>query len=567
MLRTLRIKNLATIEEIELNLKKGLTILTGETGAGKSIIIDGIRLIQGEKGSPDMIRTGEAQLSVEAIFAGTARSSVSEETSETFFQRILSNRGSGRGYVNGTLVPTKLMQENGDLLVDIYGQNDHAFLRKKENQLDYLDAYSEALDLRRETARVAQDTRKLIREKTELEAREKEREQRLDFLRYIIHEIEEADLKPDEEETLHQERNFLKNVEKIQHLISEALQLAYMQDTSISPQLSKLQGLVLALSEFDFSLKEMLSSLDSFAIGIRELSDHLIRMQSRDGESTEDLERVEERLSLIEKLKRKYGKSAKDILAFLNKSREEYETLTTSSEKLEELGAAINKSFVLYREKAKALWAARRNGAARLEKDIENEIGFLGMQKARVRIDLQSTLSELTLNDKIRDTGTEEVEFLISPNPGEDPKPLRKIASGGELSRIMLAIKSIGREQERERTLIFDEIDSGIGGKIADFVARKLQKLAASHQVLCITHLPQIASFARTHIKIEKQIVGDRTFTTVSELNFEERVEEVARMMSGSRVTESGLRTARELLERNSGTVLNPDPGMKGFVQ
>jgi DNA repair protein RecN (Recombination protein N) len=556
MLRTLRIKNLATIEEIELNLKKGLTILSGETGAGKSIIIDGIRLIQGEKGSLDMIRTGEEQLSVEAIFDGTPLSPTAEEKAETLFQRILSTRGSGRGYVNGTLVPTKLLQKNGALLVDIYGQNDHAFLRKKENQMDYLDAYAEALDLRRETARIAQDVRKLIREKNDLVLREKEREQRLDFLRYIIHEIEEADLKPDEEESLHQERNLLKNAEKIKHLINEALQLSYLQDTSISPQLSKLQGLVLALSEFDLSLKDMLSSLDSFAIGIREMCDHLIRMQGRDGESSEGLERIEERLSLIEKLKRKYGESAKDILVFLNKSREEYETLITSSEKLEDLGVAIKKSFDLYREKAEALCTARRNGASRLEKDIENEIGFLGMQKARVRIDLQSTLSELTPNDKIRDTGTEEVEFLISPNPGEDPKPLRKIASGGELSRIMLAIKSIGREQEQGRTLIFDEIDSGIGGKIADFVAQKLQKLAVSHQVLCITHLPQIASFARTHIKIEKQIVVDRTFTTVSELNFEERVEEVARMMSGSRVTESGLRTARELLERNSGSVL-----------
>ncbi|MCJ7679453.1 MAG: DNA repair protein RecN [Candidatus Aminicenantes bacterium] len=555
MLRTLRIKNLATIEEIELNLKKGLTILSGETGAGKSIIIDGIRLIQGEKGSLDMIRTGEEQLSVEAIFDGTPLSPTAEEKAETLFQRILSTRGSGRGYVNGTLVPTKLLQKNGALLVDIYGQNDHAFLRKKENQMDYLDAYAEALDLRRETARIAQDVRKLIREKNDLVLREKEREQRLDFLRYIIHEIEEADLKPDEEASLHQERNLLKNAEKIKHLINEALQLSYLQDTSISPQLSKLQGLVLALSEFDLSLKDMLSSLDSFAIGIREMCDHLIRMQGRDGESSEGLERIEERLSLIEKLKRKYGESAKDILVFLNKSREEYETLITSSEKLEDLGVAINKSFCLYREKAEALCAARRNGAARLEKDIENEIGFLGMQKARVRIDLQSTLSELTPNDKIRDTGTEEVEFLISPNPGEDPKPLRKIASGGELSRIMLAIKSIGREQEQGRTLIFDEIDSGIGGKIADFVAQKLQKLAVAHQVLCITHLPQIASFARTHIKIEKKIVVDRTFTTVSELNFEERVEEVARMMSGSRVTESGLRTARELLERNSGSI------------
>ena len=556
MLRTLRIKNLATIEDIELRLKKGLTILSGETGAGKSIIIDGIRLIQGEKGSVDMIRTGEEQLNVEAVFDGIDLAANPDKNTEILFQRILSAHGSGRGYVNGTLVPIKIMQENGERLVDVYGQNDHSFLRKKENQLDYLDAYAEAWEKRTETAQIAQDLRTLIREKNDLETREKEREQRLDFLQYIIREIEEADLKPDEEESLHQKRSYLKNAEKIKHLISEALQLSYMQDTSISPQLSKLQGLVLALCEFDPQLKEISSSLESFAIGMRELSDHLLRMENRDGESGEDLEKVEERLSLIEKLKRKYGDSAKEILVFLDKCRKEYETLISSGEKLEELGTAIRIAFDRYKTQAEALYVARQKGASRLEKEIENEIAFLGMQKARVRIDLQSALSELTPDDKIRDTGTEDVEFLISPNPGEDPKPLRKIASGGELSRIMLAIKAIGREQEKDRTLIFDEIDAGIGGKIADFVAQKLQKLAVSHQVLCITHLPQIASFAQNHIKIDKRIVGERTYTTVKELNFEERIEEVARMMSGSRITETGRETARELLERNSGSVL-----------
>ncbi len=503
-----------------------------------------------------MIRTGETRLSVEAVFDGKNHSASPDKKAEMLFQRILSPHGSGRGYVNGTLVPAKIMKENGALQVDIYGQNDHAFLRKKENQLDYLDAYADAWELRTETGRIAQELRKLIREKIDLETREKERAQKLDFLHYIIREIEEANLKPAEEKALHQQRNYLKNAERIKHLISEALQLAYIQDTSISPQLSKLQGLVLALSEFDPSLKETISSLDSFSIGIRELSDQLIRMQGKDDESSEGLEKVEERLSLIEKLKRKYGETTEDILAFLEKSRDEYDALTSSGEKLEELGAAIQQLFDSYKEKAAALWAARREGAARLEKDIEKEIGFLGMQKARVKIDLQSSLSTLTPDGKIRDTGTEEAEFLISPNPGEDPKPLRKIASGGELSRIMLGIKSIGKEREKGRTLIFDEIDAGIGGKIADFVAQKLRKLAASHQVLCITHLPQIASFARNHIKIDKRIIGERTYTSVRELNFKERVEEVARMMTGSRITETGLRTARELLERNSGTVL-----------
>ncbi len=554
MIKSLRIKNLATIEDIELEIEEGFTILTGETGAGKSILIDGIRLALGEKGSPDMIRTGKKETSVEAIFPfHQTRDNLKRlfpgSENELLVQRKISVQGAGKGYMNGILVPIKKLKEIIGELVDIYGQNDHVFLLNLKYQLNYLDEYASASSTKKEVSLRAKELKKLIREKKDLEAKEREREQRLDFLDFQIKEIEKANLRPGEEADLHKERKILKNAEKIDSLIEKALNISYTQENSISALLAQLQNMVSNLSDFDNTFKETGDAINQFSITIREFSDFLIKFKERQSAAPEKLEDLEDRLSQIEKLKRKYGSSIDEILSYLEKAKKEYQNLSTSQEKLTELDTEIETKFKGYKTYAAKLSSLRIKSASKLEKQVEKEISILGMMKARFKIKIDiSPLSPDTM-ETVKENGTEDIEFLMSPNPGEELRPLRKIASGGELSRIMLALKTLGKETKKFKTLIFDEIDSGIGGKTAEFVAQKLKKLSTRHQIICITHLPQIASFASYHYKIDKKVNRERTYTTVKKLSFEERVREIARLLAGSRITETTLKNAREMLE------------------
>jgi DNA repair protein RecN (Recombination protein N) len=498
----------------------------------------------GEKGSPDLIRTGKKETTLEAIFSA-------DTENEIFIQRKIVEHGSGKGYVNGVLVPIKKLKSLRDGLVDIYGQNDHAFLRHVENQLDYLDFYANTSSLRKQVAESAQNLRKKARKKRELELREKEREQRLDFLDYQITEIKKAELGVDEEQELRQERNILKNAEKISQWVEQALEMSYQQEQSAAPLLSKLRGIIQELSNFDKSFQPIDEAIGELAIVIDDLNDSLLKFKDKQTASPDRLEKLESRLSQIENLKRKYGDSIPEILNYLERIQQEFEDLSSSHEKMAELEKEIKDKLSVHRTLTKKLEGQRVRSALILEKAVEKEISLLGMKRARFKIDIKSSPFDEQNMEKIKDSGTEEVEFLISPNPGEELKPLRKIASGGELSRIMLALKSIGKETESLKTLIFDEIDSGIGGKTAEFVAQKLQGLSIHHQVICITHLPQIASFAAHHFRIDKQVKKGRTFTIVKELSFDERVHEIARLLTGSRVTETSLKNAKEMLEHN----------------
>lgn len=556
MIRSLHIKNLATIEEIELPLQDGFTILTGETGAGKSIIIDGIRLILGEKSSPDMIRTGKKETSVEVIFPfhqaiADFKDYFPEKEEEMFLQRKVPAKGTGKAYINGIHVPNRKLKELGVKLVDIYGQNDHVFLLNLEYQLNYLDDFAGASALKKNVSRLARELKKILKEKTELEEKEKEREQRLDFLEFQIKEIEGAQLKPGEEEELRNTRNILKNAEKIGSHVESALSISYSQENSISSLLAQLQNTVHYLVDFDKTFKETEDAINQFSITIQEFSDFLFKFQQKQDTAPERLEELEERLSQIEKLKRKYGSSIEEILSHLESSKQEYEELSTSQEKLDELDKEIQKIFNEYKSHAEKLSHLRKKNADKLEKDVEKEISLLGMKKARFKIKIDTIPLKPESIESVKESGTEEVEFLISPNPGEDLRPLRKVASGGELSRVMLALKTIGEETDTFKTMIFDEIDSGIGGKTAEFVAQKLRQLSRTHQVICITHLPQIASFATHHYKIDKKIDKERTFTSVIKLSFEERVTEIARLLSGTRITEITLKNAREMISHN----------------
>jgi DNA repair protein RecN (Recombination protein N) len=562
MIKSFHIRNLATIEDIELDLRKGFSVLTGETGTGKSIIIEGIKLVLGEKGFSEMIRTGKKETSVEAIFEIPHDRSLQDkrhpkQENEVFIQRIITGKGTGKGYIDGILVPIKKLSMIKNDLIDIYGQNDHVFLRNTEYQLDYLDSYADAIALRSRVSEAARELRRLSREKRDLEIKEKEREKRLDFLGFQIKEIEDADLQADEEEELHRKRNILKNAEKVSVLTEEALDLTYARDNSISSLLTKLRSVLDNLKEYDKTFQTAHEVAAQFDITIQDLSDSLMRFREKHIASPDKLEKLEERLSQIEGLKRKYGNSVQEILAYLKEAYSEFKELSTSHERLQEIGTDLVKSFNDYKTLTEELTSRRKESACTLEKQVEREITLLGMKKACFRISMNSSIIDDQSMEKAKDRGSEEIEFLISPNPGEDLRPLRKIASGGELSRIMLALKSIGKETKVLKTLIFDEIDAGIGGKTAEYVAKKLQKLADLHQVICITHLPQIASFASHHFRIDKRVRKGRTYTIAKPLSFEQRVEEIARLLAGSRITDTALKNAREMLLHN----LNPPPG------
>jgi len=554
MIKLLRIRNLATIEDLEIRFDDGFSILTGETGAGKSIIIDAIRLILGEKGSPDLVRTGRKEAFLEAVFdvsgdppdlAGLPE----PEDGELLIQRSITDQGAGKASINGALVPVRRLRELGGGLIDIYGQNDHVFLLHLENHLGYLDDVLADPELVRATARSAQEVRRLLQEKRDLEAREKEREQRLDFIAYQLREIEGARLKPGEDEDLLRERDILRNAEKIAGLVDKALDLAYLGEDSLIPRLARLRAALGDLAAYDTTFGDFRTGLQEASILLQDAADALVRFKDRRAEAPENPEEIEERLSVIEKLKRKHGGTVEAVLAQGEGLRRERAALESGRERLQELDAAVQDKFREYAGLAARLGAERARTAARLGRTIEKEIALLGMAKARFEVRLTEVPPSLGDPATVRDQGAQDAEFLLSPNPGEELRPLRRIASGGELSRMMLALKSAGKDKERRRTLIFDEIDAGIGGKTAEFIARKLGQLAARHQVICITHLPQIASAAAHHFHVDKTVEKERTFTWAKRLEREERVEEIARLIAGSRLTEASRQIAREMLD------------------
>lgn len=555
MIRSLKVRHLATIEDLEVAFEPGFCILTGETGAGKSIIIDAIRLILGEKASADLLRSGAKEALVEAVF-DAPESAVElgdiprDEDGGIFVQRYIPEQGAGRAYINGVLVPARRLKELGGSLIDIYGQNDHVFLLQTESHRRFLDDFLDDQRLLNPTEALAREVRGLIQEKAGLLAREAEREQRLDFVSFQIREIENAGLKPGEDEELLREREIMKNAGRIAALVDRGLELAYLQDESLLPNLSRLKTVLEELAAFDRSFADFLPGLEEATSLVQEAAHSLSGFKDAAVGEPGDPEAVEERLSLIEKLKRKHGSTVEAILSRLEELRREKQALERSSERLQELEGILEKKFGEYVQAAGRLAEERRRAARRLERLIEKEIVLLGMKKASFKVKVESIAPCLEKPETVRGHGTEDVEFLISANPGEELKPLRKTASGGELSRIMLALKSAGKAGEPPKTLIFDEIDSGIGGKTADAVAEKIRSLSSRHQVLCITHLPQIASAASTHYHVEKSVVKDRTFTSVKKLTQAERVQEIARLISGSRVGEAALETARQMLER-----------------
>ena len=548
MLSLLRIRDFALIEELSIEFGEGLNILTGETGAGKSIIINALGLVLGEKACPEDVRSDTARAVVEAVFE-TGRG-------ELLIRREIAPSGRGKCFANEKMVLRSRLKEIGEGLVDIHGQHTHQSLLHLANHLDLLDGLGKLMPLRQEADQTFEEYLHLKRELGNLEEEFKERERKIDLLRFQIKEIEMAGLEIGEEERLLCERTLLRNAESLFHCSNEAYKVLDEDEpevVSVRTGLGSILNSLRRLSQIDSKTKPFLDSVEEVLVTLEDTSFELRNYRDGIEFSQESLFAVEERLDTLARIKRKYGGGIKEAFARLDSLKHELSRMEHSQERIDELAAEIEEVAGRLIKKSLLLSGKRKKVAKRLEKGVEEELAHLGMKNTHFKVDIREKEAGERVGEEdlmVDSKGCDEVEFLISPNPGERLKPLAKIASGGELSRIMLAMKGILAGVDEIPVLIFDEIDVGIGGATARVVGERLSSLSKSHQVICITHLPQIASLADIHFRVEKSTIEGRTTTLIKSLNQEERIEEIARMFGGEKVSETSLKQAREMLKR-----------------
>jgi DNA repair protein RecN (Recombination protein N) len=565
MLKELNIKNFAIIDQLRVEFTPGLNVLTGETGAGKSIVVDALSLALGERANADLIRTGCQEAVVEAAFelshAGMkdvalllAEQGIQVNPDEDLIvRRVLSSSGKNKVYINGSLANLTTLSALGTNLADIHGQHEHQSLLSLDRQLDLLDAFGGLNGLREAFAsayRQLQDVRKQL---AELETGERDRAQREDMLRFQKNEIEAAMLNPAEDAELAGEQKVLANAEKLAGLAAMVDETLYAADDSVLANLKKAVEGLKEIAEIDGRLAGAVQLCESGKAQIEEAAREMSSYRESVEFDPKRLEQIGDRLDLIQKLKKKYGATVEEILAFGAKAAAELGRMEKRSEEIEGLKSEIQAIKFGLTDKAAELTRKRGASAKDLEKKVEAELGHLGMKKTTFSVHISGESGGDTLDGrKLGPRGGDRVEFLISPNPGEEPKPLAKIASGGELSRIMLALKTILMEGDEIPTLVFDEVDAGIGGAVAEEVGKKLKRIASKHQVFCITHLAQIASMATSHYGVSKSVKKDRTSTEVRLLDAKERVDEIARMLGGKTITDATIKHAEEIITRGS---------------
>lgn len=553
MLVDLSIRNLAIIDTLHVPFQPGLTILTGETGAGKSIIIDAVNLIMGGRASADLIRTGADEATVEAVFALPEGAPLAARLAEAgiecdgelLVKRVISRSGRNRVFVGGGLSTLAILADIARELINIYGQHESQTLLRTDNHLTLLDGFGGLLSLREAYMAVYGDYRGTLDRIRTLEEGEREAARRLDLLSFQGGEIREAALRPGEDEDLERERGLLAHGEKLLCTSQEAYAALYGDDGAVLDRLAEVKVKVAAIAGIDESLAPLLESLAGAAAQLEDAAITLRDYASRVEADPARLDQVEERLDLIRRLKKKYAPTLEEIIAYGQEADREIDSLANRERTRGELDAALQTLRKELAVKGAELSAKRRAAATELKKAMEREIHQLAMKHA---------LFEVTFEEfpEPRATGLERAEFLFSPNPGEEPKPLSKIASGGELSRLMLALKQIHPESDVP-TLVFDEVDTGIGGATSALVGEKLKRVSRGQQVLCITHLPQVAAFADHHYQVEKRVEGGRTATAVTPLQGEARVAEMARMLGGVTITDRTLEHAREMIAHGAG--------------
>jgi len=554
MLDVLRIKNFALIDELEADLGSGLNILTGETGAGKSIIVGALNLVLGMRASSDVIRSGAAQARIEALFNIEAKPRIARlleelgfanDDSQLVLARIISKEGRSRCYVNGALATLGAVSRIGNELVDFHGQHEHQSLLRTERQMGLLDEYAGVAELRGKLGDKYGELLEIRRTVSELDRDERERARQIGFLEHEISEIDAAKLEPSEEEQLRERKKLVANAERLVSLTGQAYALLYSEEGSITENLTTLQGSLDELAGIDASFRVFVQSLADMEHQLEELAYKLRDYSSTLEFDPGELDSIENRLRLINGLKRKYGDSIAAILEHKEKCVRELDTLRCHDERLAELQEQEKKVLAECLALAKKVSGKRKRAARELAAKVNKEIEALGMQKGKFEVDLSRRADE-----DLAATGLDDVEFMFSANPGEPVKPLKDVASGGEISRVMLALKTVLADADDIPTLVFDEIDAGVGGATAKTVGAKLNEVARSHQVVCITHLPQIAASADHHIRVAKEAEGGRMVTRAAPLGTEERVKEIATLLDGEKVSKISLQHARELLKR-----------------
>ena len=547
MLSLLHIENIAVIERSDISFDRGFNVLTGETGAGKSIVIDAISAIIGERAYRDMIRTGTAKASVRAVFTEVPQLPWFEENGveydpETVIQREVHLDGKNVCRVNGSLVSVSILRKLGMQLINIHGQHDSATLFDEANHLSFLDAFATNEALRGEYAEKYEAVAKLRREIDRMTMDEGEKLRRMETLKYQIKEIEKADLQPGEDEELEERRKLLQNSEKIADGMNDAVENIYGSDDAdgAAAMLATAERSLARIAKFSDHISDLHQRVADLMYQVQDLAEEVRDARDDLAYSADELEEIESRLDVIHKLRRKYGVTCADILEYLEKAKQELDEIEFADDHLEKLKKKLSKAEKTAWEAAKTLRENRKETAVSMSERILMELAQLDMP--RVQFSCQFTELDLTPN------GADAVAFYMSANAGEALKPMSKVASGGELARIMLAMKNVLAERDQVNTLIFDEVDTGVSGRAAQKVAEKLRSVASHKQVLCVTHLPQLAALANTHLLIAKAEREGRTYTTVTPLDIEGRKKELARIIGGTNITETTLKSAEEML-------------------
>ena len=554
MLRFLRIRNLAVIESVDVEFEPGFNVLTGETGAGKSIVVEAVGLLLGARASSDLVRTGESQATIEAIFEEPG--SQGPEPRELIIRREITAQGRSRSFINGALATAAALRDLSRRLVELHGQHEHQALLDPATHLPLLDTYA-GLEADVDTVAAAWTDLRELRDqldRSRMDAREKAA--RLELIAFQLTEIEKASPKPGEDEELAATKQVLASAERIHRLCEESYSSLYESDTAVLSGLGGIWKRIGELATIDPRFAPYVDARDGIKGQLEDLAFFLRSYSEGVDASPERLQQVEDRLALLERLKRKHGATLQDVIDKGHALRREQALLTGDSEGAGELTRRLDEATATFLRTARAVSRTRRAAAGRFGGEIEALLADLAMAGTRFEIRFNDT--ELP-PDAWSERGIDQAEFFLSPNLGEDVRPLARIVSGGELSRVMLALKTMGArkgsrafQSDRSRTLIFDEVDAGIGGRVADVVGTRLRELGGEFQVLSITHLPQIAARATTHFHIDKRVRGSRTITTVARLDSDARVDEVARMIGGAQVTDAARTTARDLLAAGS---------------
>ena len=549
ILTLLRIKNLALVEELQWQMGPGFIAVTGETGAGKSIIIGALQLLLGERADKSLIRTGADLCTVEAVFSGTGLQNLNPQLVEAgvepcendlILKRTLSSTGTNRQFINGSPTTLSILKNLGDELVDLHGAHDHQSLLSTETQLSLLDSFARAEEQLDEYQRHYRQLQTLLAEHAALNTAETTREQELDLLRHQIAEIKSANLVPGEEEEIEKRYELASNSKRLSQLATATANKLSEADESILSQLAETQRSLRELEKIDSSIAQFSSAHAASVVELSEIARALSAYAEKLDLDPEQLAALEQRVSLFETLKRKYGGSVGEVIAFGERAAERMRKIEGRDRELERLAKEIENVRAQMNRAGEALRELRVKVAPKLSENIQRNLRDLGFRQSKFE-------AELSALDEPRPNGFDSVELLFSPNPGEPLKPLRAIASSGEISRLMLAIKSALAAHDAIPLLVFDEIDTNVGGEIAHAVGAKMRTLGRGHQVICITHLPQVAATASSHFVVTKDVARGRTFSDLHEVTSKARQEEIARMLGGK--SESALKLAASLLK------------------